>query len=106
MHGFGCVVFIYLFILDGVDRREWSSLKTVTEESDFVSRAAMRDEISDGGRARVCTLSSEACVSTASRHFRNACVAGLQAGSPSIQPESRAVQVTFPDDRRDGRVVS
>lgn len=76
MHAFGWVLFIYLFLLDEVDRREWRNLKTVTEKSDFVRRAAMRDEISDGGRARVCMLSSEACVSTACSHFRNVCVAG------------------------------
>lgn len=70
------VVFIYLFIFNGVVRREWRSLTTVTEESDFVSRAAMRDEISEGGCARVCTLSSEACVGAASSHFKNVCVAG------------------------------
>ncbi len=69
-------IFIYLFISNGVDRREWRNLKTVTEKSDFVSRAAMRDEISDGGCACVCTLSGEACVGTASSHFKNVCVAG------------------------------
>ncbi len=69
------VVYIYLFISNGVDRREWRNLKTVTEKSDFVSKAAMRDEISNGGCACVCTLSGEACVGTASSHFKNVCVA-------------------------------
>lgn len=59
--------------------RQEKSLKTVTEESNFVSRAVMQDEISDGDCARVCTLSSGACVSTASSHFRNVCVAGATA---------------------------
>lgn len=63
----------------------------MTKESDFVSRAVMRDEISDGGHAHVCTLSSEACVAQPVVTLETCVSQGLQAGSPSIQPESRVV---------------